>query len=342
MPQRRHAVLRFVARRFAIYLLTIFGSFSIAFLFFHLIPGDPIGALMASLQQQYAYTSTTSQEMINLYRSQLGLDGSLAEQYVRYMANVFLRFDLGPSLVAFPTPAQDLILRAMPWTIGLLGLAVLLSWVFGVIIGGIAGWLRASRVSGVLTMFAIGFSQVPQYIIALMLVFLFAYTLSWLPARDAYPANTSPSLTPEFISGVLKHGLLPAGAIVLVSVSGWILSTRSLVVSILGEDYLLYAQAKGLPKRNIFWHYVLRNALLPQITALAISLGFIVNGALLVETLFNYPGMGSLLVRAVGILDYNTIQGIVLMSIFAVLTANLILDLALPLIDPRIRTQALA
>jgi peptide/nickel transport system permease protein len=229
-------------------------------------------------------------------------------------------------------------MRALPWTIGLLGLSVLISWVFGIILGGIVGWVRASPLSNALTTFAIAFSQVPQYIVALMLLFLFAFTLSWLPTRNAYPANLTPAFTPEFIVGVVKHGLLPAMGIVLVSVSGWMLSTRSLVVSILGEDYLLYAQAKGLPRRNIFFHYVLRNALLPQLTALAISLGFIVNGALLVETLFNYPGLGSLLVTAVGILDFNTIQGIVLISIFSVLTANLILDLALPLIDPRVRT----
>ena len=335
---QRRAVLRYVVRRLAIYFITIFGSFTIAFAFFHLIPGNPIGALLASLQQRSAYLPKASQEMIDYYKQQFGLEGTLPEQYVRYVSNVIFRFDFGPSLVAFPTPSQELIMRALPWTIGLLGLSVIISWVLGIILGGIIGWLRASPLSSALTTFAVAFSQIPQYIVALMLLFLFAFTLAWLPTRNAYPANLTPAFTLEFILGVIKHGLLPALAIVFVSVSGWMLSTRSLVVSILGEDYLLYAQAKGLPRRNIFFQYVLRNAMLPQITALAISLGFIVNGALLVETLFNYPGLGSLLVTAVGILDFNTIQGIILMSIFAVLTANLILDLALPFIDPRIRT----
>ncbi|MBZ0291164.1 MAG: ABC transporter permease [Anaerolineae bacterium] len=334
------AVRRYVLRRLAIYFLTIFGSFTIAFVFFHLIPGDPIGALLTSLQSRSAYLSQASQEMVDHYKEFLGLGGSLPEQYIRYISNVLLRFDFGPSLVAFPTPSQELIFRALPWTIGLLGLSVIISWILGIIVGGIVGWLRTSRASGTLTLLAIAFSQIPQYIVALMLLFIFAFTLAWLPVRNAYPANITPGLTIEFVLGVIRHGLLPAFAIVLVSVSGWILSTRSLVVSILGEDYLLYAQAKGLSKRNIFIQYVLRNALLPQLTALAISLGFIVNGALLVETLFNYPGLGSLLVTAVGILDFNTIQGIVLISIFSVLTANLVLDLALPLVDPRIRTGA--
>ncbi len=334
----RRAVLRYVVRRLAIYFLTIFGSFTIAFLFFRMIPGNPLGALLTSLQQRSAYTTAASQEMVDHYTEQLGLSGTIPEQYFRYISNVLFRFDFGPSLVAFPTPSQELIVRALPWTIGLLGLSVIISWIFGIIIGGLVGWMRASPVSNALTTFAIAFSQIPQYIVALILLFLFAFTLAWLPVRNAYPANLTPAFTLEFILGIIKHGTLPALAIVLVSVSGWMLSTRSLVVSILGEDYLLYAQAKGLPRRNIFFHYVLRNALLPQLTALAISLGFIVNGALLVETLFNYPGLGSLLVTSVGILDLNTIQGIVLMSIVAVLTASLLLDLALPFVDPRIRT----
>ncbi len=334
---RRRVWLRFFLRRLAIYLLTIFGSFTVAFLFFHMIPGNPIGALLASLQQTYGGNNTASAEMINAYKATFGLDLPLPQQYIRYITNVIFHLDLGPSLVAFPTHSQDLIARALPWTIGLLGMSVIISWTFGLILGGLLGWRRNLPGSQFLTTAAIGFAQIPQYIVAIILVFLFAYFLNWLPSRDAYPANVTPGLTLEFIAGVVRHGILPAFSIVIVAISGWILSTRSLVVTILGEDYLLYAQAKGLPRRNIFLHYALRNALLPQLTGLAISLGFIVNGALLVETLFNYPGLGTLLVKAVGILDYNTIQGIVLISIISVLTANFILDLALPLVDPRIR-----
>ncbi len=333
----RRIWLRFFLRRFAIFILTIFGSFTVAFLFLHAIPGDPIGALLASLQQQYGGNNQASAAMITAYRTTFGLDLPLPEQYIRYITNVFLHFDLGPSLSAFPTHSQDLIARALPWTIGLLGMAVLISWGFGLVLGGILGWQRNLPGAKVLTTAAIGFAQIPQYIIAIILVFLFAYFLHWLPARDAYPANVSPGLTLDFVVGVLKHGILPALSIVIVAMSGWMLSTRSLVVSILGEDYLLYAQAKGLSPRNIFLHYALRNALLPQLTGLAISLGFIVNGALLVETLFNYPGLGTLLTKAVGILDYNTIQGIVLISIMSVLTANFLLDLVIPRVDPRVQ-----
>lgn len=337
---KKHPLLFFLARRFATYLLTILGSFTVAFLFFHMIPGNPISALVASLRQQYNYASPQSQAMIDAYEKDFGLDKSLPEQYVRYLGNIVLHFDFGPSLVAFPTHSQDLILRALPWTIGLLGFSVVISWVLGILVGGFLGWRRESRISQFATTVAIGLSQIPQYIVALILVLVFVYTLAWLPARDAYPANVTPAVTLEFMAGLIQHGTLPALSIVIVAISGWIISTRSLIVSILGEDYLLYAQSKGLPPRRVFTHYALRNALLPQLTGLAISLGFIVNGALLVETLFNYPGLGWLLVRATQILDYNTAQGIVLISIFSVLTANFVLDLTLPLVDPRIRRGA--
>ena len=316
----------YVARRFAVFLLTIFGSFTLAFFFFRLIPGNPLGALLVTLQQQYSYTSADAANYVNSYREAFGLDLPLYAQYFRYIGNVLFRFDLGPSLLAFPTPAQSLIAQALPWTIGLLGLTVILSWIIGLILGGVLGWRRNTRWSQFFTTVAVGFSQIPQYIVAILLVFLLAYT-----------AGVTPGFNWPFIGSVVRHGLIPGLAMVIVSLAGWIISTRSLMVLILGEDYLLYAQAKGLSERRIFTHYALRNTLLPQVTGLAISLGFIINGALLVETLFNYPGIGSLLARAVGVLDYNTIQGIILISIVSVLAANFLLDILLPLLDPRIR-----
>lgn len=327
----------YVARRFAVFLFTIFGSFTVAFFFFRLIPGNPLGALLVTLQQQYSYTSAEASNYVDSYKEAFGLELPLYEQYVRYIGNVLFRFDLGPSLLAFPTPAQNLIAQALPWTIGLLGITVILAWCVGLLLGGLLGWRRETRWSQFLTTVAVGFSQIPQYIVAILLVFVLAYTLGWLPSRDAYDAGVTPGLNWAFVRSVVEHGLIPGLAMLTVALAGWIISTRALMVLILGEDYLLYAQAKGLSRRRVFLQYALRNTLLPQVTGLAISLGFILNGALLVETLFNYPGLGSLLARAVGTLDYNTIQGIVLISIVAVLTANFLLDIFLPLIDPRIR-----
>ncbi|MCB0092080.1 MAG: ABC transporter permease, partial [Caldilineaceae bacterium] len=302
-----------------------------------MMPGNPLGALITTMRQQYSYTIPDADKMIEEYERLLGINGNWFEQYVRYVSNVVLRFDLGPSLTAFPTHAQVLIFQALPWTIGLLGISVILAWFIGLVLGGIVGWRRNFPGSELLTTLAIGFSQIPQYFVALLLIFLFAYTLLWFPARGAYPATMQPGLTLPFLMGLLRHSFLPALSIVVVSVSGWLISTRSLMISILGEDYLLFADAKGLRPGYIFSRYALRNALLPQLTGLAISLGFIMNGAFLVEYIFTYPGIGTLFINAIGILDYNTVQGIVLISIVAVLTANLLLDLLLPLVDPRIR-----
>ena len=327
----------YLLRRLATYVLTIFGSFTVAFIFFRMMPGNPLGALITTMRQQYSYTIPDADKMIEEYERLLGINGNWFEQYVRYVSNVVLRFDLGPSLTAFPTHAQVLIFQALPWTIGLLGISVILAWFIGLVLGGIVGWRRNFPGSELLTTLAIGFSQIPQYFVALLLIFLFAYTLLWFPARGAYPATMQPGLTLPFLMGLLRHSFLPALSIVVVSVSGWLISTRSLMISILGEDYLLFADAKGLRPGYIFSRYALRNALLPQLTGLAISLGFIMNGAFLVEYIFTYPGIGTLFINAIGILDYNTVQGIVLISIVAVLTANLLLDLLLPLVDPRIR-----
>lgn len=338
----RRSLILYWLRRFAVYLLTIWGAFTIAFVFFRLIPGDPIEMYYRGLQAEGDYSvdlNDLSDAASESLRERIGIDGTVLEQYVTFIGNIVLRADFGGSILAINTPVRDLILRAMPWTIGLLGLSVIIAWVLGFFVGGLVGWARKSPFSNALTTLSIALSQVPQYIAALGLLYLLAFTWAWFPVRNAYSSLVEPGLNLDFILSVIEHGTLPALSIVIVSVSGWILSTRSLVVLILGEDYLQYAQAKGLPRGSMFYNYVLRNALLPQVTGLAISLGFIVNGALLIEQLFNYPGLGSLLVRAVNQLDYNTIQAIVLISILSVLTANFLLDLLLPFIDPRIRTQ---
>lgn len=339
---QRRDYLFYVGRRVLIFLLTVWASFTLAFIFFRLVPGDPIQAFIKQMEQQYSYQMEASEDFVAMYEERFGLNGTLFEQYVRYLGNVILHFDFGPALIGGgqgQTYVNELVGRALPWTIGLMGLSTLIAWVLGIIFGGMLGWLRDTRFAQTFTMLSVVFSQIPQYIVALALLALFAFTLNVLPTRNAYPANATPAFTLEFFAGVLRHGLLPSLSIIIVAFAGWILSTRSLIVSILGEDYLLYAEAKGLSKRRIFLSYALRNAMLPQVTGLAISLGFIVNGTVLVETLFNYPGIGSLLSRAVGLLDYNTIQAIVLMSIFSVLAANLLLDLALPLVDPRVKTR---
>ena len=335
----RSETWRYVGRRLLGYLVSVVAAFTVSFFFFHLIPGNPIEAYITRLQQSYGYSAPVASSLISFYEKEFGIQGSIWHQYLLYLRNVLLHGNLGISFIAFPTPAQRLIAAALPWTIGLFGLAALLAWLLGVALGIVVGWFRQSPASQWATTVALGLSQIPYYLVALALVYLLAYHFSVFPVSDAYDPALHPGWNLAFVGSVIRHATLPALSLVLVGLSGWLVSTRSLVVSILGEDYLLFAEAKGLRPARILNRYVLRNVMLPQVTGLAISLGFVVNGAYLVEYIFNWPGIGYLFVQALGQLDYNVIEGVVLMSILAVLTANLIIDLLLPLFDPRVRYQ---
>lgn len=332
----RHPVALYYLRRLGWYLLTVWGAFTATFFFFRLIPGDPISGFIANLAQQNISNEQVSGSVVNHYKQVFGLEGNVFQQYVHYMYQLVVRHTLGPSLIAYPTDAGALIMQSLPWTIGLLAVATVIGWVVGIILGALVGWTRKSPVSGLVTNVSLALSHVPYYFLALILVFVLAYTLNVLPSANAYSASLAIGLTPAFLLSVVKHAFLPAISIVAISVCGWIISTRMLMVTILGEDFLRFANAKGLAPGRILRSYALRNVYLPQITAFGISLGFIFNGNVLVEQLFTYPGVGHLLVTAINQLDFDTIQGITMLAIFAVLTANLILDLLMPLLDPRV------
>ena len=330
--------LAYFARRIGLYFVTLWGATTASFIFFRLIPGDPIGALIFQLQAQGQYGSQEqTQAIVDYYRRVFGLDGNLFEQYLRYLERILIYQDFGPSLINYPTPAKDLIFRSLPWSIGLLGTATILAWVVGVLGGTFVGWARGSRAAGAITNFALLLSHVPAYFVALFLVFVLAYRARLLPANGAYDASLTIGFNGPFIASVIKYAIIPVAATAFVGACNWLITTRTLVVSILGEDYLTFAGAKGLSARRILNRYVLRNAWLPQITALGITLGNVFNGNVLVERLFRYPGVGNLLIDAVSVKDLNTAQGIVILLIFVVLTANLIIDLCLPLFDPRVK-----
>ncbi len=332
-----HPLIAYAIRRFIAYLVTLWGAFTLTFFFFRLIPGDPIGAYVQALQQKQVYNAQASTDMVKYYKTVFDLDGNLFQQYIRYVQQIVFKHDLGPSILSFPTSSQVLIMRSLPWTIGLLALSTIFSWVLGLILGALIGWKREKPASEFASNLCIALSHIPYYFVALILVFVLAYKLNWFPSTAAYNPAWEPSWDPGFIWSVIYHGTLPALSIMVIGVASWMLSTRMLMVTILGEDYLTFAEAKGLKPRQILSRYALRNCYLPQITGLGITLGSIFNGNVLVEQLFAYPGVGYLFVQATQQLDYNTIQGIVSLAIFGVLTANFILDLFLPALDPRIK-----
>lgn len=332
-----HPTISYLLRRFVLYVFTLWAAITATFFFFRLIPGNPIGAYIASLQHNYVYNATASKAVVDHYKAVFGLDGNLFTQYLHYMYQLVFKQNMGPSLINYPTPSQVVIGQAVPWTIGLLALSAIISWILGVVAGAFAGWKRELAVSRVLTYWSLATSNIPFYFVALILLLLFAFRLGWLPSGYAYEGGLKVGLNGAFIWSVIVHGTLPALSIVLVSSFGNLLGMRQQMVGVLGEDYLTFATAKGLRPWHILRRYAMPNCYLPQITGLLISFGFIFNGNVLVEQLFTYPGVGHLLVLSVNELDLNTMMGITDIAIFMVLTAVFLIDMLLPLLDPRIK-----
>jgi peptide/nickel transport system permease protein len=330
-------LLSWYASRLLSYALVFVVAFTIVFFFLRLMPGNPVDAYVESLAVM-GYRIEGMAEAVAIYKERFGLDKSLPEQYLRTMRQVFLEFDLGISFLSYPNQVGTLILPRLPWTLWLLGTATVIAWVLGILAGTLVGWKQGTRFDTAMYSIAIALAQVPQYLVALLLVLFLAYGVSIFPAGGAYAATVTRGWNLEFVLSMLHHTIMPALSIVIVSALFWLLTTRALTISILGEDYILFAEAKGLRGFRVLTRYLLRNTLLPQVTGFAISLAFIVNGFFLIEWIFRYPVIGTLLVTAVGQRDFNVVQGIIIMSIFTVLAANLLVDLLYPLIDPRIRT----
>lgn len=332
-----HPTAAYVIRRFGIYLLTLWAAITVTFFFFRLIPGNPIGAYIQNLQQNYAYNAQASAAVIAHYKQVFGLDGNLLTQYLHFMNQLVFHLNFGPSLISYPDSAQSVIAAALPWTVGLLLLATIIGWILGVVAGAFAGWRRNSPFSEGATYIAIAAAHIPFYFVGLLLLFVFSFVLGWFPSGYAYSSDMSPEFSWAFIVSVLYHGILPALSIVVVGVFGNMLGMRQQMITVLGEDYLTFARAKGLMPWHILRRYAVPNCYLPQVTGLLISFGFIFNGNILLEDLFNYPGVGHLLVTAIQQLDLNTVMGITDIAIFVVITAVFVIDLILPLLDPRIK-----
>jgi peptide/nickel transport system permease protein len=326
----------YLAKRLAQFALVIFIGLNIAFFVTHMTPIDPVEESIA------AATSFGSQspEAIEMLRQSLrelyGLEGSLGDQYLVFWKRV-LSADFGPSLSAFPTPVAFLIWNSLPWTIGLLLVATLISWVIGNLLGGLAGYYRDSRILRVVGVVAMGFHPIPYYIVAFVLLIVFGYLWPILPISGGAQMNLARGFNLDYVLSVLEHSILPALSLVLVGVGGWFMGMRALVSNIVTEDYVVYAEYGGVDRNRILTSYVMRNALAPQVTGLAMSLGAIFNGAIITEQVFGYPGIGSLLIDAVHAGDYSLVLGVTTVSIIAVSTAVLLIDLLYPLIDPRVK-----
>lgn len=325
---------RYLLLRLARFALTVWLGATLIFVIPRLSPSDPTDAILGRLASSGAGVDNAD-ALIASYTKRFGLDDSLLAQYWHYLVNTFT-FSNGYSLAQFPATVDQLVWDALPWTAGLVLVATLLSFVLGTVIGALLGWPKtpgAVRKSLPLTLV---FTSLPAFMLGILLIYLFAYRLAWFPYSGAYSADVTPGFNLDFAGSVIYHGALPAIAVVLVTMGTWALGMRGMMVTTAGEDYMVLAEAKGLRSRRIFFQYGVRNAILPQITALGLALGTIAGGFVVVEAVFAYPGLGNLLYRAVLDNDYTVIQGVTFYLILGVALAVLVLDLVYPLLDPRI------
>jgi peptide/nickel transport system permease protein len=328
----------YLAKRLVQFALVVFIGVNLAFVITHASPIDPVEQSISAVTS----FGSTAPEAIAAMRTSLqelyGLKGTFGEQYLTFWGRV-LRGDFGPSLSAFPTPVSTLIGRALPWTAGLLIVSTLITWVLGNLLGGLAGYYQRNRTLKLMGVIAMGVHPIPYYIVALLLLIVFGFLWPVLPITGGSAMNLQQGWNWPFISSVLLHSILPAFSLILIGLGSWFLGMRSLVSNVATEDYVVYAEIAGLDSRRVLGSYVMRNALAPQVTGLAMSLGGIFNGAVITEKVFGYPGVGTLLVDAVYAGDYGLVLGVTTVSIIAVSLGVLVIDLLYPLIDPRVELR---
>lgn len=325
----------YLLRRLGVFLLTIWVAATINFFIPRLSGQNPIEQRLMQRAVSGGSVQTGMQEMIKEYNRKFGLDRPLLQQYVTYLEDLS-QFNFNYSIGDYPRTVSQVMSDAIPWTIGLLGTATILMFGLGSLLGAFLAWPRASRFVQFLVSPFVALSAVPYYLLGLILVYLFAFRNQWLPLFGGYSPTSVPEWSWPFVLDIGKHALLPAASIILAGLGGWALSMRGMMMTVQGEDYMLLAEAKGLKQSTLFFRYGMRNAILPQITSLILSLGYILSGSVLVEVIFSYPGIGSVLYHAIREFDYFLIQGIVFTVVVAIALGALILDLVLPLLDPRI------
>ena len=327
--------MAFLLARLAQAAATLFAASVVVFLVLEVVPGDP-AEIMLGRMQAGGGSVANSAEILDQLRENFGLNDPLPIQYLKYLWNT-ATFDFGLSTASFPTPVADLIARALPWTLGLMILSVIITFVIGNLLGALMVWEHSPRLVKVAIPTAMIFTSIPPILSGLLLLWIFAAKLQWFPLTGAYGIFVQPGWTWDFVKSVIHHGTLPALAIVVVTFGFWALGMRGLMVSVQGEDYVQLAKAKGLRPRYILYKYMIRNAILPQITAFALKIGLLVSGQVLVERIFAYNGMGKLLYDAILDQDFPVIQGVSFVVILMTALAVLLVDLAYPLIDPRVR-----
>lgn len=325
-----------ILRKLGFYVVALWAAVTLNFLIPRLLPGNPVDVMLSKLALKGPVDPATRRAIELL----LGSDQSqpLISQYGNYLSSL-LRGDLGVSVTYFPNSVSSVIHQSIPWTLWLVGLSTLITFVLGITLGMIAGWKRGSWLDALIPSTTV-LQSVPYFWLALVFVYFFSVGAGWFPISGGYDVNlVRPAWDYPFIANALYYAILPALTIVISSIGGWLLGMRNMMVSTLSEDYVLTAEAKGLSPRRIMVTYAARNAVLPSLSGFAISLGFVVSGSIVVETVFSYPGIGYTMLQAVQNNDFALMQGLFLIITLSVLGANLLVDLLYGFIDPRTRAN---
>lgn len=325
--------MRFLARRVGFYVVAAWVAITVNFFVPRLMPGNVVEDIVSKFPSLPPNAYKALEAMLGV-----GHPGSIWHQYVQYLDDV-AHLNFGTDLVYFPAKVSTLLSDTLPWTLVLVGTATVIAFFFGTGLGILAGWRPGSWLDRALP--ALAFVQaLPYFFLALALLYLFALKVVVFPLAQGYSANAVKiGWNLPFIESAVYHSILPAFTIVITNVAGWMLQMRNVMITTVGEDYVLAAQAKGLRSRRVVLTYAARNAILPQLSGFANAIGFVVSGAIVMEYVFDYPGVGTLLVNAVGSDDYPLMQAIFLLIVFAVLLANLFVDIVYVIVDPRARAR---
>jgi len=325
--------MRFVLRRAGFFLLTLWAAVTLNFFLPRMMPGNPAVAMVAKFRGRISGQELTALETI------FGVNSgqSLPAQYVHYLGDI-ARGNFGTSLFFFPSSVSSVVRTAIFWTLGLVGVTTILAFILGTGVGIIAAWRRGGLVDSIAPPVLVITSAIPYFWVGMMFILIFGLKLQWLPWSGGFNLTDTPSWSGSYIVDVLEHAILPATALLITTVGTWTLTMRNNMVTTLAEDYVRMARAKGLRSSRIMFDYAARNAILPNLTGFAMSLGFVVSGAILIEYVFNYPGVGYMLLQAVENEDYPLMQALFLLITVAVLVAILLADIATAIFDPRTRS----
>lgn len=328
-------MFKYLLRRFMFLLITYIIATTIVFILPRVIPGNPLSQILSNLSRVAQANPEVIRAAEKALMEEFGLGKPWYIQYIEFIGKA-LKGDLGTSITFYPRKVIDLIIPVIPWTLFLLLPATAVAWILGNSLGALAAYKRNTWIDkGVLTTSLI-VSQIPYYWLGMIFIFFFSVKLGWLPVQGAYSQGMIPNFSWSFFADVLKHYILPFSSIVVSAMGGWAIGMRLMVIYELGSDYAMFSEYLGMKEKRIF-RYVFRNSLLPQVTGLAMSLGSMLGGSLITEIVFNYPGTGYLLFRALTSLDYQLIQGVFVILIASIYIANFLVDFLYALIDPRIR-----